>query len=682
MHMFPRRRWLVRTLQVVLGLVVGLGLTEAIFWWRDDGAFPHLNVYRSDAQLGVRLVPGAEQRLAFGGNPVTRVRINRDGYRGADLPKPAADRDEILVVGDSQVFGLGVEERETFSARLGARLGAGALVINGGVPTYGPAEYRAVAAELLARRPVKTVVFTINMVNDLFEAGRPNAVRHAVWDGWAVRRESSPGAVTWFPGRHFLYNRSHAFFALRRWWHARGPSLDDRGFASEGTWHDLVAVGTTSQDEKQARALRLQRRGADVVDAEAELREAEATLDAATFRSFDDAEHTKLRAARANPGDIIGEGSPNAEASRSIYVTTELIRQGTKYREQLRVELLAQARARGDQALIDAFASRESLLERLSSLDRVPELAAFESPLAPILRDVKALCDAHGARLVVLVLPIDVQVSTEEWKKYGAEPIDMTPTRALTEDVVAAATAMGVTALDATPALAVAEPGAFLHRDIHMTPRGHQAVADALAEALAAPPPVPASGRIAADRSLVPIPSAWKTVGEVTVTGSSKANCETKRVREWLRVACRQDGRGLQPTDLRVEAGGGDALTLVMPDATTLVAPLVPGEDLDVDFGWTTHTRRLTVRWPDGAAAPTIGFGDAVTRARPLPRTYDFRSPTEKAICTCWRDTQDGDSCNGVYGAADAGCVRAYADDCGRMLACVRRDPASPPASP
>jgi len=43
-------------------------------------------------------------------------------------------------------------------------------------------------------------------------------------------------------------------------------------------------------------------------------------------------------------------------------------------------------------------------------------------------------------------------------------------------------------ALDATPALAAAEPGAFLDGDIHLTPRGHRA----LAEALAAKPREPA----------------------------------------------------------------------------------------------------------------------------------------------------------------------------------------------
>src|SRR5262245_13507825 len=197
------------------------------------GAFPHLNVYLRDAELGVRLRPGATTRIAFGGNPATDVRINRDGYRGPELPAPAADSSEILVVGDSQVFGLGVQEHETASARL-AEL-TGQPVVNAGVPTYGPPEYLAVVREMLERRRPQTVVYVVNLVNDLFEAARPNVQRHVVWDGWAVRSETAPREVTEFPGREVIFRRSHAVLALRSWWNRGGGALSDRGFASEGT---------------------------------------------------------------------------------------------------------------------------------------------------------------------------------------------------------------------------------------------------------------------------------------------------------------------------------------------------------------------------------------------------------------------------------------------------------------
>ncbi len=166
-----------RALQALAGLLVGLALAEALFWFRDDGAFPHLNVYVPDAKLGVRLRPGGARRVAFGGNLVTRVRINADGLRGEALPPPSPG--EVLVLGDSQVFGLGVEEGETFSAQLDALL-PDARVINAGVPTYGPAEYVALLEELVPQRKPAVVVLTFNLVNDLFEAERPNTERHRV----------------------------------------------------------------------------------------------------------------------------------------------------------------------------------------------------------------------------------------------------------------------------------------------------------------------------------------------------------------------------------------------------------------------------------------------------------------------------------------------------------------------
>src|SRR5262249_35026878 len=154
---------------------------------------------------------GTSQRLAAGKNPVTSVRINRDGFRGPELPPPTAG--EVAIIGDSQVFGLGVEENETASAELAKILGA--PVVNAGVPTYGPPEYNAVADEILARRKPATVVYVVNLANDLFEAARPNVDRHVVWDGWAVRKETAPVAVTTFPGREILFRRSHLVHALR-----------------------------------------------------------------------------------------------------------------------------------------------------------------------------------------------------------------------------------------------------------------------------------------------------------------------------------------------------------------------------------------------------------------------------------------------------------------------------------
>ena len=63
-----------------------------------------------------------------------------------------------------------------------------------------------------------------------------------------------------------------------------------------------------------------------------------------------------------------------------------------------------------------------------------------------------------------------------------------------------------MSALDATAALAAAEPGAFLNRDLHMTPKGHDAVARALAATLAEPPSFP-TGALPEGRTELPFAS-------------------------------------------------------------------------------------------------------------------------------------------------------------------------------
>ncbi len=129
----------VRSLQVLLGLAVGLVVAEGLFRWRDRGAFPHLNLYVADPEVGLRLRPNAAQAVQFGGAAVTSVRTNSQGYRGGEWPPPGdVATGEVLVLGDSQAFGLGVEETETLAALLARERGGS--VLNAGVPTWGPPE--------------------------------------------------------------------------------------------------------------------------------------------------------------------------------------------------------------------------------------------------------------------------------------------------------------------------------------------------------------------------------------------------------------------------------------------------------------------------------------------------------------------------------------------------------------
>lgn len=75
--------------------------------------------------------------------PRTRIRVNADRMRGPETPKTRQKgRMRVALVGDSHVFGLGVEEQDTIGAALAIELGRGPTlttapeVLNFGVPGY------------------------------------------------------------------------------------------------------------------------------------------------------------------------------------------------------------------------------------------------------------------------------------------------------------------------------------------------------------------------------------------------------------------------------------------------------------------------------------------------------------------------------------------------------------------
>src|SRR5262249_37678314 len=138
-------------------------------------------------------------------------------------------------------------------------------------------------------------------------------------------------------------------------------------------------------------------------------------------------------------------------------------------------------------SVLASLRERDAIEARIAALRASPGATlASLSPLRAPLEQARALCAAHGARLVVLALPIDVEVSAEERAKYGREPLDTSGLRVLTEALLATAAALSIEAVDARDAIAAAEPGAFLKGDLHLSPAGHRAVASALAAALRA----------------------------------------------------------------------------------------------------------------------------------------------------------------------------------------------------
>ncbi len=692
----------------VLGVVVALGGVEAAFWARDDGAFPHLNVYAPDEALGTRLLPGSSQRVAFGGNPTSRVRINAQGFRGPDWGPPAAG--EIVVVGDSQAFGLGVEEDQALPAMLG--VATGRPVLNAGVPTYGPQEYRAVVERLLAERKPSAVVVVVNLANDLFERDRPNRDRHKVWDGWAVRSETMPEAVIEFPGRRLLFRQSHFVHAARRWLYTHEDNAD-LGVPSEGGLADLlpeVEAATLEQPMQQTQAASLQAALAGVSNTAAPPDSVAARVQAAAQDrlylerdlyhmlqrvddswTYDDIVAVEAVRAQNRPGDIVYERE--AEGARGVTVTAELLKRAVQLRKTVVSSLREwvkthpnDERAGEAKRLLAEWDEKKATLDSLATSLEASDVV--DSPLAGFVRELKTLCEGAGAELVVVALPLDVQVSSAEFEKYGRLAEDMTGTRVLLEELVASSRRAGVRAVDLTSALAAAEPGAFLNADLHMSPTGTKAAAAAIARTLGEAKPAAAPGTgFPEGRSRMPTHSEMALAPEITVKGSSRNRCSTRQLREWLVVECAtlwQAGErtGDSVPRVHVEAAPLETAWSVGYLETLVLIPLLPAREARVQFAW---PKRPMAEVVDGDDPPWVNGrretlvvrweGDKARVAfEPLSTPFSADVHVHPQHPSCFSDSYAESWYN-----VERGCVETY-EDCGDAQICATGSGARPPA--
>ncbi len=742
----PRpRRLRRRLLQVVLGTLTGLILAEVGFDRRDHGAFPHLHLYEADPELGVRLRPNASQRLALRNGPVTTLTTNALGFRGSDWPPSAVD--EMFVVGDSQVFGLGVEHDQTLAARLAALDEDHRAVLNAGVPTYGPLEYERVARELLEKRVPKeanakltrrTMIVVINVGNDLLEATAPNATRHAVWDGWVVRKENAPTSPPLaFPGRRWLMSESHAMYALRSFVFRRpAPAAPESAvpdlslpLATAGAAHDDAAKQTAQL--AQVWIEELEKAGKDHAAAEASL---QALVRKLPRLLPGDAYGAEYRRTKGDPGDIVENGKTFFEGNPEGHDTAYLVK-GAAVRAHVE-ELIAEAASKeltdpDAKAVTETFATRAKLEQRINELRR-KAFAAVQaaSPLEASLRRLKELCDKNLARLVVVVLPVDVQVFPEAWKKYGRPPLDMKPTRVLNQDLVASAQRLGLDVLDGYAPLLAAGPSVFLADDPHLSPHGHEILAKALLETLrATPAPLEAPKvEVPFGQTWIPSPAQWQLAPVIGVNkdvfissspvslasgandaaersarwnGEPPAGCQAKRIAEWFRVVCSQVGATPAPRAVRVrersaEVLEGDVSTVVTPHAAVVLAPLPHRKSrVVVDFLFADGVRSLIVEFPEfGAGKNVTATYEWSLRFEALRPPCDAKkapgclevpiveNPLVDRVCRCQAEVHADAKCEQVIGAPSQSCETTYPTSCPRLLECIRGQPTSLPTCP
>jgi hypothetical protein len=663
-----------QVLRIILGLLIGLALAEAGFSWRADGAFPHINVLQADAALAVTLIPGETQRIKIADNPTSTLTIGEDGWRKTSAEGPGG----IVVIGDSQVFGLGVDDDETTPAILATLTGQ--PVLNAGVPTYGPEEYLKVIAELCQRQAPETVVVVLNFANDLFELGRTNLERHQVWDGWAVRLETAPDRITDFPGRRWLFSQSHAVYALRQFLHTPDETDDGRGFPSEGSIadtmnamlsHQLAASGTPEEEIETLingliKARTNQRSLNNLINSQIR-----------NTHSISTEQRLALRAVerRAQVGDIVS--SDNLEAARNVEVTAAMLRQGARLKRDMQVDFEQWLSEHPEHPistrLTAGLAEQQSLNAQLDTLsEQIATSLAALSPFKGFLDRAHALTETAGAELVVVALPMDVQVDSKEWSKYGKPVEDMSETLSLLSDLVRDANRMGLRGLDATAPLQEAQPGAFLDADIHLTPKGHAALAAAVAEVLSAPSPLPhpAPG-LPEGRSRVPLALDWVGLKENIVRGSTRNNCITQRIREWQRITCSTPhSREWNPVSVSLQSGSAETMLLSLTNYTDLITPLLPGQDLVATFTWSNRAEELHITWEEDE--PVMGF---------MPVEMEARSGlTASRLKTCI--TNQTERVKSLFGDEQAeACVTTWSE-CEDVISCAQGSGLRPPTCP
>lgn len=194
----------------------------------------------------------------------------------------------------------------------------------------------------------------------------------------------------------------------------------------------------------------------------------------------------------------------------------------------------------------------------------------------------------------------------------------------------------------------------------------------------AAPAP-PATLPARPGRSPAPTLAEWNAQQkEVTVKGSTALNCETKIVREYLRVTCRgKNDTGGTPTGLIIQKGGhGEAITYIGAGIASLVVPFVEGIEFAADFSWTDKSHKLTVTWPKGNKQPAV-VGVFEGAKSPLEMNSD--AALAEKLCNCHRKVTKENSCENMIGGPNVDCDRTYGNDCGMLLACSRGEPGAWP---
>ncbi|MFO0554838.1 MAG: hypothetical protein U0271_41055 [Polyangiaceae bacterium] len=201
------------------------------------------------------------------------------------------------------------------------------------------------------------------------------------------------------------------------------------------------------------------------------------------------------------------------------------------------------------------------------------------------------------------------------------------------------------------------------------------ASAPASATASSAPPTSASAVQLPPGRTPVPTVEEWDALKkEVTVKGSSALGCETKMLREYLRVSCKgKNDTGGTPRSIVPGKGVREQYILAVEGILSLVIPYVEGIDATLTFVWTDKTHPLNLKWPKGAPMPEI-LGTFEGAKSPLDGTS-----LDPKICACAKELEDkgmiGVTCD--FLSFNPYCKSTYGYDCEMLKECAWGEPSA-----
>ena len=176
-------------------------------------------LFRNDPDLSFTFQPGFRGTLH---TPefTTHIRINSLGIRGSEVMEKAPDISRILVLGDSFVSALNVEEEDTFVRVMERELRAlvpdrRIEVVNAGTPNYGTWHELGLFRRLIPSVRPDMAVLCVFTGNDLDDNLAPESA--AVRGGFLVERVRRKGTLP-YGVRSWLQRNSMAYVFLWNAW--------------------------------------------------------------------------------------------------------------------------------------------------------------------------------------------------------------------------------------------------------------------------------------------------------------------------------------------------------------------------------------------------------------------------------------------------------------------------------